>query len=172
MNVADTTHPRPAARPSLWFLQTTLPPLTRHRASVLDWILRLATAGAYIGHGAYGAFMQKPGWYGLLDELGYSRASVDANNLHIIFGSFEMALGVLALVLPIPALLLFMVIWKIGSEFLWYPGHGLPAWEWVERWSNYTAPLALIIVRGWPRTFADWFRLHTSTNPLKRASEA
>jgi hypothetical protein len=164
MSLADTTRPRPqpVARPSLWFLQTTLPPFTRRRATVLEWILRLATAGAFIGHGAYGAFVRKPGWYGFLTELGYSRATVDAHNLIVWFGGFEMALGLVALVLPVPALLLFMFMWKMGSEFIWYPVHGLPAWEFVERWSNYTAPLALIIVvaRGWPRGLQAWLRTH------------
>ena len=56
------------------------------------------------------------------------------------------------------ALLLFMFVWKLGSEFVWYPVVGLPAWEFVERWSNYTAPLALLVVRGWPRSGRDWLR--------------
>jgi hypothetical protein len=41
---------------------------------------------------------------------------------------------------------------------VWYPLTGLPAWEFVERWSNYTAPLALLVVRGWPRSGRDWLR--------------
>ena len=159
MTLAKTSRPHPAERPPLWFLRTTLPPLTRERVTILEWILRLATAGAFIGHGAYGAFVQKPGWYGFLGELGFSRATVDAANLMIWFGGFEIALGVLALLLPIPALLLFMFAWKLGTEWIWYPLHGLPGWEFVERWSNYTAPLALILVRGWPHGPGDWFRL-------------
>jgi hypothetical protein len=83
-------------------LRTSLPPFTRGRVTVLEWILRLATAGAFIGHGAYGAFMEKPGWYGFFTELGYTRAEVDANNLMQWAGGFEMALGVLALVAPVP----------------------------------------------------------------------
>ena len=141
------------------FLRTTLPPFTRERLIVLEWILRLATAGAFLGHGAYGAITEKPGWYGFLGELGFTRAEVDANHLMQWVGGFEMLLGVLALVAPVPALLLFLFAWKIGTEFLWYPLHALPAWEWVERWSNYTAPLALLVVRGIPATPAGWFRL-------------
>lgn len=161
MSLADTTRPRPLPRPSLRFLQTTLPPFTRQRVTVLEWILRAATAGAFIGHGAYGLFMRKPGWYGFLGELGLSQAVVDRYHLMAWVGGFEMVLGLLALIAPAPALLLFMVVWKAGSEFIWYPVHALPAWEFVERWSNYTAPLALIIVvaRGWPKTARDWFRL-------------
>jgi hypothetical protein len=138
-------------------LRTALPPFTRERLRTLDWILRLATAGAFIGHGAYGAFMQKPGWYPFFAELGISRAVVDERNLVIWAGGFEMLLGALALVAPIPALLLFMCFWKAATEFVWYPLSGKQAFEFVERWSNYTAPLALILVRGWPRSAAGWF---------------
>ena len=145
-------------RPGTSFLQTTLPPVTLRRLVTLEWLLRLATAGAFIGHGAYGTFMQKPGWYGILTELGFSRASVDTHNLMVWVGSVEMTLAVLALVAPIPALLLVMFVWKLGTEFVWYPLHGLPAWEFVERWANYTAPLALLLVRGWPTTLRTWFR--------------
>lgn len=159
MSAAGTTRMFAPTRPALRFLHTRLPPFTRRRLSALEWVLRLATAGAFIGHGAYGTFMQKAGWYGLFAELGINRATVDAHNLLIWCGGIEMALGVLALIVPIPALLLFMVAWKPATEFLWYPLHGLPGFEFLERWSNYTAPLALIVVRGWPRTLQDWFRL-------------
>ena len=64
----------------------------------------------------------------------------------------------LALVWPARALLLVLCAWKLGSEFVWYPLTGLPAWEFVERWANYTAPLALLVVRGWPRSGRDWLR--------------
>jgi hypothetical protein len=127
------------------------------RRTLVHWLLRLATAGAFIGHGAYGAVMAKPGWYPFLAQLGFDRAAVDAHALLLGAGGFEMLLGLLALVWPIRALLLFMFVWKLGSELVWYPLVGLPAWEFVERWSNYTAPLALLVVRGWPRTPREWF---------------
>jgi hypothetical protein len=124
----------------------------------VHWLLRLATAGAFLGHGAYGAAMAKPGWYPFLAALGADRAAVDAHALVLWAGGFEMLLGLLALMWPVRALLLFLCVWKAGSEFVWYPLVGLPAWEFVERWSNYTAPLALLLVRGWPTTWRDWLR--------------
>jgi hypothetical protein len=158
MTTTEMTLLRRRDRPSLWFLHTTLPAVTRARVTVLDWLLRLATAGAFIGHGAYAAVMAKAGWYGLFDELGVAQTSVDAQHLLRWVGGVEMALGLLALVFPIRVLLLVMVGWKLGMEFTWYPLHELPAFEFVERWANYTAPLALLLVRGWPRTLRDWFR--------------
>jgi hypothetical protein len=158
MTSIELTGHQTAEHRSLRFLQTTLPPFTRGRLTVLEWILRLATAGAFIGHGAYGAIMEKPGWHPFFAELGIGRATVDERSLMIWTGGFEMLLGAIALLLPIPALLLFMVAWKLGTEFIWYPLADKPAWELVERWGNYTAPLALLLVRGWPRTLRGWFR--------------
>jgi hypothetical protein len=128
------------------------------RRKLVHWLLRLATAGALIGHGAYGAVMAKPGWYPFLAQLGLDRATVDAHALLLWSGGFEMLLGLLVLVWPVRALLLVMFVWKMGSEFVWYPLVGLPAWEFVERWANYTAPLALLLVRGWPTTWREWLR--------------
>ena len=59
---------------------------------------------------------------------------------------------------PIRAFLLILFVWKLGTEFIWYPLTGKPAWEFVERWANYTAPLALLVVRGWPSSVRDWLR--------------
>ena len=147
-----------AAGPPGWLVGPD-PTLVRpQRRGLVHWLLRLATAGAFIGHGAYGAVMAKAGWYPFLAQLGFDRAAADAHALLLWAGGYELLLGVLALVWPARALLLFMFVWKLASEFVWYPVVGLPAWEFVERWANYTAPLALLLVRGWPRWGRDWLR--------------
>jgi hypothetical protein len=147
-----------AAGPPAWLVGPD-PTLVRPpRRELVHWLLRLATAGAYIGHGAYGAVMAKAGWYPVLAQLGLDRAAADAHALLRWSGGFEMLLGLLALVWPVRALLPFLFVWRLGSEFVWYPLAGLPAWEFVERWANYTAPLALLLVRGWPRSGRDWLR--------------
>ena len=120
--------------------------------------LGIATVGALTGHGAYGVFLQKPGWYPFFAELGIGSTAVDDHALMAWVGGAEMLLGLSALVLPIPAVLLVMVVWKLGTELVWYPLAGKPAWECVERWANYTAPLALLLVRGWPKTVRGWWR--------------
>ncbi len=92
-----------SGRSPLWFLRTATPPLAPARRAGLHWLLRLATAGGLIGHGAYGAVMAKPGWYPFLAQLGLDRAA-DAASLVWWSGGFEMLLGVLALMLPVRAL--------------------------------------------------------------------
>lgn len=123
----------------------------------LDWLLRLAVAGALVGHGAYGAVQAKASWYGYFAILGFSESMLEATGLLRIVGGAEIALGVVALVFPLPALLLLVAVWKIFTELL-RPAAGEPLWEFVERSSNMVAPLALLHVRGWPRSPADWLR--------------
>lgn len=111
----------------------------------VEWLLRLAVAGAFVGHGAYGAIVAKPEWFGYFAALGIPESVVTANRLVTIVGVIEIVVGVVAFVLPMPALLLVMAAWKIFSELL-RPLAGEQVWEVVERASNILAPLALIVV--------------------------
>jgi hypothetical protein len=118
------------------------------RLAGLEWLLRLAVAGAFVGHGAYGAVMAKASWFSYFAALGITESAVTENRLMTIVGVSEIAAGVTALVLPVPALLLVMAGWKIFAEFL-RPVAGEPAWEFIERASNMVAPLALLVlIRG------------------------
>jgi hypothetical protein len=123
----------------------------------LDWLLRLAVAGALVGHGAYGAVLAKPSWFDYFAVLGLSKSVVEATGLLSIVGGGEITLGLLVLVFPRPALLVCLGAWKIGTELL-RPAAGEPIWEFVERGSNMLAPLALLSVRGWPVSLARWVR--------------
>src|SRR5215471_1882976 len=111
----------------------------------LEWLLRLAVAGAFVGHGAYGAVVAKSSWFGYFAAVGISQSVVTATELMRVVGTAEIAAGLLALVLPIPALLVLMACWKVFSELL-RPIAGELGWEFVERASNLVAPLALAVV--------------------------
>src|SRR5216684_708312 len=111
----------------------------------LEWLLRLSVAGAFVGHGAYGAVLAKSSWFSYFAALGIPESVVTAHGLMTLVGVAEIAAGVIALVLPIPALIMVMAGWKIFSELL-RPIAGEPAWEFVERASNLVAPLALLVV--------------------------
>lgn len=117
----------------------------------LSWLLRIATASALIGHGGFGWAMAKPDWLGYAAAAGLT-ASPPAL---AAVGLFEIALGVVVLARPVRALLLFVLAWKVATELL-RPLAGEPVWEFVERWSNYTAPLALLYLRGYPARPRGW----------------
>src|SRR4051794_36234283 len=112
----------------------------------LEWLLRLAVAGAFVGHGAYGAVLAKASWFSYFAVFGISEATVTASGLMTIIGLAEIGAGLLSLVLPVPALLLLMATWKVFTELL-RPAAGEPSWEFIERASNMVAPLALLAVR-------------------------
>lgn len=111
----------------------------------MEWLLRLAVAGAFVGHGAYGAVLAKSSWFSYFAAVGIAESVVTANELVTLVGVAEIGAGVMALVLPIPALLVLMAAWKIFSELLRLMA-GEPAWEFVERASNMVAPLALLVL--------------------------
>jgi hypothetical protein len=111
----------------------------------VEWLLRLAVAGAFVGHGAYGAVVAKSSWFGYFAAVGIPQSVVTANQLMRVVGTAEIAAGLLALVLPIPALLVLMACWKVFSELL-RPIAGELGWEFVERASNLVAPVALAVV--------------------------
>jgi hypothetical protein len=108
----------------------------------LELLLRLAVCGAFVGHGASGAVMAKPAWFNYFGALGVSQATVEANRLITLVGGFEIALGVLALLMPLQPVLLFMTAWKVLTELL-RPAAGEPWWEFIERACNMVAPFAL-----------------------------
>src|SRR5690348_9605686 len=84
----------------------------------LELLLRFAVAGALVGHGGYGAVMAKSSWYGYFAVLGVSESAVESAGLMRVIGGAEIALGITALLFPVPLLLLFLTAWKLFTELL------------------------------------------------------
>ena len=111
---------------------------------VLPWILRVGVAGCFIGHGAFG-IITKAGWLpyfavaGIGEELAW--------RLMPIIGTMDIAMGIMALVRPCRALLLWAGLWAVWTALL-RPFSGEPFWETIERAGNYGVPFALLAVVG------------------------
>ena len=118
------------------------------------WVLRVAVAGEFIGHGVF-ALQGKKDWIGWFAQFGVSDAGLAAKLLFFI-GLLDIALAVLILIKPIRIALLWMTFWGFWTALL-RPLVGMPIWDFVERWANWGAPLALILVLGWPKTLREWF---------------
>ena len=118
---------------SLRLRKVSLRSLTPSEANRLAWILRIATAGAFIGHGGYGAVMAKAAWVGYFGAIGIAATTVEAASLMALVGWFEIVLGVVVLCKPIRALLLGLLLWKVATEFL-RPVVGEPMWEVLSRY--------------------------------------
>ncbi len=128
-------------------------PLTTSKQ--IEWVLRIAVAGEFIGHGVL-AIQGKPTWIGWFSIFGVTD-SVLAAKLLVAIGILDVCLAILVLLKPIRLALLWMVFWGFWTALL-RPIVGESVWDFVERFSNWGAPLALLLLVGWPKRARDWLR--------------
>ena len=122
---------------------------------IIEWVLRIAVAGEFIGHGVF-ALQGKKAWIGWVATFGISDVSL-ATQLLFFVGAIDVALAVLILIKPIRLALLWMALWGFWTALL-RPIVGEPIWDFIERWANWGAPLALLLILGWPKSWKDWFK--------------
>ncbi len=120
-----------------------------------EWILRIAVAGEFIGHGVF-ALQGKKDWIGWFAQFGVPDPAV-ATQLLFIIGLMDILLAILVLFRPVRIALLWMVLWGFWTALI-RPLVGMPIWDFIERWANWGAPLALLVMLGWPRSVREWFR--------------
>lgn len=121
----------------------------------MEWVLRIAVAGEFIGHGVF-AIQGKKDWIGWFANFGVSDVGL-ATQLLFWIGVMDVFLAALILLKPIRLALLWMTFWGFWTALL-RPLVGMPVWDFVERWSNWGAPLALLILIGFPKNLKEWFR--------------
>ena len=120
-----------------------------------EWVLRVAVAGEFLGHGVF-ALQGKKEWIGWFANFGVSDAGTAATLLFWI-GTLDILLALLVLVKPVRLALLWMVFWGFWTALL-RPLVGMPVWDFVERWANWGAPLALLLLVGWPKDWKEWLK--------------
>ncbi len=105
-------------------------------------ILRFAAAMCFIGHGAFG-IITKAAW---VPYFGVAHIPSDwAWKLMPFVGTFDIALGIAALVWSRRWVWLWMAVWAVWTALL-RPLSGEPFWETLERAGNYSVPLALFLL--------------------------
>ena len=122
---------------------------------LIEWVLRVAVAGEFLGHGIF-ALQGKAQWVGWFTQFGISDPQT-ATTLLWYVGALDVALAALVLVKPVRIALLWMAFWGFWTALM-RPLVGDPVWDFVERSANWGAPLALLLLLGWPKTLRDWFR--------------
>jgi hypothetical protein len=120
---------------------------------MLHWVLRVAVAACFIGHGAFG-ILTKAAWVPYFALFGIPEAW--AWRLMPVVGAVDLTVGVMMLLRPMRAVLLYMTFWGLMTAFL-RPFNGQGVWELLERAGNYGVPLAFLFLLGAGRSFADWF---------------
>jgi len=110
----------------------------------IEWVLRLAVFGEFLGHGVF-ALQRKAGWFKYFEALGINNPGTISAIL-LIVGTIDVVLAILVLIKPIKWALVWMAIWGLWTALLRWPFGGDPIWDFFERWANWGAPLALMLI--------------------------
>jgi hypothetical protein len=127
--------------------------------SLMSWfkdpekILRLGIFGSFLGHGVF-ALGVKPGWIPYFTSVGITEAG--ATMLLPLIGVLDIAVAFAVLFRPLKAVLAWAAFWGFLTALI-RPISGEPIWDFVERWANWAAPLALLALQGFPKG-KDWFK--------------
>ena len=123
-------------------------------SKLVNWVLRIAIAGEFIGHGAL-AIKGNAQWIGWFAKFGISDVAL-ATKLLLCIGLLDLAVALIVLIKPIKGVLLWAAIWGFWTALI-RPLVGMEIWDFMERWSNWGAPLTLLLLMGWPKNFKEWF---------------
>ena len=107
------------------------------------WALRIGVAGEFLGHGVL-ALQGKADWIGWFSKFGISDVNT-ATTLLVLVGITDIAVALVVLIKPIKPVLLWAVFWGFWTALL-RPIVGQPIWDFVERFANWGAPLALFFL--------------------------
>lgn len=131
--------------------------LAWQKASTIDkiyWVLRIAVAGEFYGHGAYGFLLGgRPQWVPYFEVVGLSSAT--AYKLMPLIGVADVTVATIALLFPVRIILLYAAIWGFWTALL-RPLAGEGIWQLVERAYNFGVPFTLLYLSGWGHGARTW----------------
>lgn len=119
----------------------------------IEWILRIAVAGEFLGHGVF-ALQGKEGWFKYFHAVGILDPETIISILFLV-GLMDIVLALSVLIKPIRITLLWMAIWAFWTAMIRWPVGPDPIWDFFERWANWGAPLALLFLYRWPKTWKE-----------------
>jgi hypothetical protein len=126
-----------------------------------EWWLRIGIFGSFLGHGLFAlggvvpGIAFKTGWVPYFTAVGMTEAH--AATLLPLIGVMDLLVAAFALFKPIKVVLAWAAIWGFWTALL-RPIAGQPVWDFVERWANWAAPMALLALKGFPKKAADWWK--------------
>ena len=128
-------------------------PVGMAEVAPLYWMLRVACAAEFVGHGAFG-IMTKAAWVPYFGVVGIPPEV--AWNLMPVVGTVDVSIGLLVgIVRPVRIVLLYMAVWGLLTATI-RPLAGEPIWEFIERIPNWAIPLTFLCVRGFGRSRQEW----------------
>jgi hypothetical protein len=120
-----------------------------------EGILRLGVFGSFLGHGVF-ALQVKAGWLPYFTAVGMTEAM--GKTLLPLIGLMDIVVAVVALLYPLRIVLAWAALWGFWTALL-RPIAGQPIWDFIERWANWAAPLALLMLQGFPKKIKDWWKV-------------
>ena len=117
------------------------------------YILRIASAMCFIGHGAFG-IITKAIWCNYFAVFGIGHDA--AYTLMPYVGTIDICFGLIILFYPLRIVVAWLVIWGFITAML-RPLSGEPFSEFIERAGNYGAPLALLLLTSTKENI-KWFK--------------
>lgn len=128
-----------------------------NQPALLQWTLRLAVFGEFLGHGVF-AIQKKASWLGWIEKM-LPVDTATAAQLLVLIGIMDIVIAFAVLLWRrVPrVVLLWAAIWGFWTALV-RPFVGEPIWDFLERWANWGAPLALLLIYGWPRKAKEWMR--------------
>ncbi len=121
----------------------------------VQWVLRVAVFGSFLGHGIF-ALQGKADWIKWIQQFTGTDLAT-ATTLLTMVGMLDILVALIVLLKPIRIVLLWATLWGFWTALV-RPLVGQPVWDFVERWANWGAPLALLLIMGWPQSWREWFR--------------
>ncbi|OHA89236.1 MAG: hypothetical protein A3C70_00090 [Candidatus Zambryskibacteria bacterium RIFCSPHIGHO2_02_FULL_43_14] len=107
------------------------------------WALRIGVAGEFLGHGVL-ALQGKADWVGWFAKFGVNDPNI-ATTLLMLVGIADVIVALIVLFRPIKPVLLWAVFWGFWTALV-RPIVGAPIWDFIERFANWGAPLALLFL--------------------------
>lgn len=127
---------------------------TENNSKIVEWALRIGLFGTFLGHGIF-ALQLKPRFLEMLTAfIGVTGSA--ATTLMYTIGVIDIVVAILALIYPFRLMLMYAAVWGFLTA-LARPIAGDPIWDFVERWSNFAVPLALLYIKGLPKKLKEWF---------------
>ena len=108
----------------------------------IEYILRIATAFIFAGHGVF-ALQTHPQWIHYLTTVGFSIEQ--ARTIMPLIGALDIAVALHILAFPKEYVLIWAVVWTFATATI-RPLAGEPIWAFIERGGNWATPLVLILV--------------------------
>ncbi len=99
----------------------------------------------------------KEGWFKYFEAFGFADEQTIITILFIV-GIMDLLLALHVLFRPQKALVLWMVFWGLWTALIRWPLGPDPFWDFVERSANWGAPLALLCLMGFPKSWKGWLK--------------